>query len=117
MEDMIEQYLGHNPSKESMQHTREQVGMDETDDGLVGMKHWFVDGAYTHGVTGLACVSVAAYGPDAPHIGPDYELDGTPKQVVAWLEAGQFSDLETDDADLARAWTEYDGDEHLEFRQ
>lgn len=64
---------------------------------------WYVDGPYTHGMEGFASVTDEAttnfYG-----AGADYEVQATIDEIVAWLVAHEFVELETDVDELAQAW-------------
>jgi hypothetical protein len=67
------------------------------------VKTWYYDGEYTHGINGLASVTDERT-ENLVGIGPDFEYVGTADELVAYLRAHGYSELETDIEILRIAW-------------
>jgi hypothetical protein len=76
-------------------------------DGNALRQTWYVDGEFTHGIPGLACVTNDGPHPNVIGIGPDMTLEGlSAMECVAALVGMGFDDLDTDVVELRTAWEE-----------
>ena len=74
-------------------------------------RDWYIDGPYTHGEEGLACVSNGSY-LNGVGVGPDYAMQCfTAEQVVGALRGMGVTDLDTDSDELQEAWNATGGSE------
>ncbi len=65
---------------------------------------WYIDGPYTHGIDGLACVTDEGPFVNMAGVGPDEEFFGTAAECAEHLWEHGFREVETDVPELAAAW-------------